>query len=371
MQLANTGCVPACSTARDSVKTGMSYVHHLARFVCLCGALLVFSTSGAHANPLFEDNSLLAVELELPLSKINASRRQKTPKQSSGLLRWTTAGGVQSEMPIRVRARGNFRRKNCTNPPLRLNFKKTEAENTLFSGQDKLKLVRPCTNSNRATQWVVLEYLIYQSYQILTDEAFRVRPLSITYTGDRNGKTPENHFGFIIEDEDAMAARNGGNILQAARANKRAVDPTTLARLDLFQFMIGNNDFSAIRADRGQRCCHNIRLITNDAGLGLRPAPYDFDFAGMVDTDYATPPPNIRIRSVRTRYYRGFCQQPNETARTVALFNSKRTALYDLYRSSVELSGPFKQKAIDYLDSFYEMINDPDELNSKVVGRCR
>jgi len=371
MQLAQAGRVPACSTARDSVKTGMSYVHHLARFVYLLSALIAFGASKARANPLFEDNSLLAIELELPLSKINASRRQKTPKQSNGLLRWTTAGGAKAEMVIKVRARGNFRRKSCTNPPLRLNFNKTDAENTLFSGQNKLKLVRPCTNSNRATQWVVLEYLIYQSYQILTDEAFRVRPLSITYTGDRNGKTPSTQFGFVIEDERTLATRNGGNILQGARANKRALDPTTLARLDLFQFMIGNNDFSAIRADRGQRCCHNIRLITNDAGLGLRAAPYDFDFAGMVDADYATPPPNIRIRSVRTRYYRGFCQQPNETRRAVALFNAKRVALYDLYRNSAELSGPFEQKAIDYLDSFYEIINDPEQLNSKVVGRCR
>jgi hypothetical protein len=320
---------------------------------------------------LFEDNSLLAIELELPLSKINTSRRQKTPKQSSGVLRWATMDGVKTEMPIKVRARGNFRRKNCTNPPLRLNFNKTEAENTLFSGQDKLKLVRPCTNSNRATQWVVLEYLIYQSYQILTDEAFRVRPVSITYTGDRNGKTPETQFGFIIEDESTMASRNGGNILRSAKTKRRALDPTTLARLDLFQFMIGNNDFSAIRADRGQRCCHNIRLITNSDGLGLRPTPYDFDFAGMVDADYATPPPNIRIRSVRTRYYRGFCQQPSETRRAIALFNAKRAALYDIYRNSAELAEPFKQKAIDYLDSFYEIINDPDELNSKVVGRCR
>lgn len=349
----------------------MTFFHFVTCLIGLSSVLLASGANAAQENRLFKDTSLLTIELELPISKINAGRRQKTPEQSSGFLRWTNPDGSRSEVSIKARARGHFRRKNCANPPLRLNFKQNEVESTLFSGQDKLKLVRPCTNSSRATQWVVLEYLIYQSYQLLTGEAFRVRPLSIEYKGRKNGKTPNNQFGFIVEDEDIMAARSGGNILRATRTNRRALDPTTLARLDLFQYMIGNNDFSAIRADRGQRCCHNMRLLTNDEGLGLRPVPYDFDFAGMVDADYATPPPNVKIRSVRTRYYRGFCQEPDETQRALDLFNERRTALYDLYQKSAQLTEPFKKRAIDYLDNFFETINDPGQLNSKVIGRCR
>ena len=333
--------------------------------------LFAFSASAAQHNPLFEDTSVLTVELDLPISRVNASRKQKTPKQSAGQLRWTSADGTRNEVSVKVRARGNFRRKNCANPPLRLNFKKKEVQNTLFSGQDKLKLVRPCTNSSRATQWVVLEYLIYESYRVLTGESFGVRPMLLQYTGGGNGKTPDSHFGFVIEDEDHMAARNGGNIVRVARTNRRSLDPTTLARLDLFQFMIGNNDFSTIRADRGQRCCHNMRLISNAEGLGLRPAPYDFDFAGMVDANYATPPPNVKIRSVRTRYFRGFCQQQSEMQRAVNLFNAKRTELYDLYQDSPQLTETFRKKATGYLDSFFAIINDSKQLNSKITSRCR
>ncbi len=307
----------------------------------------------------------------MPISKINASKKQRSPKQSAGQLRWADPNGTNHHVSVKVRARGNFRRENCANPPLRLNFKKKEVQDTLFVGQDKLKLVRPCSNRKRAEQWAVLEYLIYQNYQLLTGEGFRVRPLLIRYTNEKNNKTVGSQFAFAIETEGEMATRNGGNILATRRIKRRSLDPTSLARLELFQFMIGNNDYSTIRAERGRRCCHNIRLITNEEGLGLRPVPYDFDFAGMVDASYATPPPSVKIRSVRTRYYRGFCQQPHELMRAVTLFNNNRVALYELYSETALLTAQSKEKARTYLDSFFDTINDPLRLNTKVQSRCR
>ena len=37
------------------------------------------------------------------------------------------------------------------------------------------------------------------------------------------------------------------------------------------------------------------------------PVPYDFDFSGLVGTPYATPPDQVPIKNVRTRFYRGYC----------------------------------------------------------------
>lgn len=338
---------------------------------CLPLVLFTSTASNAQQKHLFEDTSILTIELDVPISKVNAGKKQKSPKQSAGQLRWTDLSGTHRQVSVKIRARGNFRRENCANPPLRLNFKKKEVQNTLFVGQDKLKLVRPCSNRKRAEQWAVLEYLIYQNYQLLTGEGFRVRPLLIHYTNGKNNKATTSQFAFAIEAEDEMAARNGGDILVTRRIKRRALDPTSLARLELFQFMIGNNDYSAIRAERGRRCCHNIRLITNREGLGLRPVPYDFDFSGMVDAGYATPPPNVKIRSVKTRYYRGFCQQPHELMRAVTLFNNNRAALYELYSETTLLTAQSKEKARTYLDSFFDTINDPIQLNAKVQRRCR
>ncbi len=333
--------------------------------------LLISGASAAQESPLFSDTSVVTIELDVPISKVNAGKKRKAPKQSAGHLRWTDPNDTRREVSVKVRVRGNFRRENCANPPFRLNFKKKEVQNTLFAGQDKLKLVRPCSSRKRAEQWAVLEYLIYQSYQLLTGEGFRVRPLLIRYASGKNKIPATRQFAFLIEDEDAMAGRNDGNILSTRRIKRRALDPTSLARLELFQFMIGNNDYSTIRAERGRQCCHNIRLITNDEGLGLRPIPYDFDFAGMVDTAYATPPPNVKIRSVRTRYFRGFCQQPHEVTRAVTLFNTNRAALYELYSETALLTAQSKEKARAYLDSFFDIINDPTQLNAKIQNRCR
>ena len=334
-------------------------------------AFLAKNTSAAQQSPLFEDTSLLTVELDIPISRVNAGKKQRVPKQYSGQLHWFEQNGVRRTISVKVRARGNFRKENCANPPLRLNLKKQEVENTLFTGQDKLKLVRPCDNRKRSEQWAALEYLIYQSYQTLTREGFHTRPLLVRYIGGKNNQPTAGQFAFLIEDEDAMATRNGGNILETRRINRRALDTTSLARLELFQFLIGNNDYSTIRAERGRRCCHNIRLITNEEGLGLRPVPYDFDFAGMVDASYATPPPSVRIRSVKTRYFRGFCQQPSELNRAIAQFNDSRTALYQHYSETEVLTTQSKEKARAYLDSFFEIINDPKQLDAKVKSRCR
>ena len=349
----------------------MGSIRHKTRLIGISILLLTSTEISAQQDLLFDDKSVLTIKVDLPISKINASRKQKSPRQSKGLLSWLDEDGTRREVSVKARARGNFRRKNCINPPLRLNFKKNEVQNTLFSGQNKVKLVRPCTNRKRAEQWVVLEYLIYENYQLLTNAGFRVRPVTLQYSGDGNGNTPASQFGFLIEDEDDMATRIGGAVLTAKRVRKQALDPTALARVQLFQFMIGNNDYSLIRADRGLQCCHNTRLVSNDEGLGIRPAPYDFDFAGMVDADYATPPPNINIRSVRTRIYRGFCLPQPEMLRAIALFNEKRALLYQSYQQSEQLGQSFKRNSIAYLDSFFEIINDPQQLNRKIVSRCR
>ena len=37
------------------------------------------------------------------------------------------------------------------------------------------------------------------------------------------------------------------------------------------------------------------------------PIPYDFDFSGLVDAPYATPPDVLKIANVRQRFYRGYC----------------------------------------------------------------
>ena len=64
-----------------------------------------------------------------------------------------------------------------------------------------------------------------------------------------------------------------------------------MTRVALFEYMIGNLDWSVpVR--------HNIKLIVpkEDSNAIAFPVPYDFDYSGLVKTDYAIPPPELELR---------------------------------------------------------------------------
>lgn len=336
----------------------------------LAAQLVANGWPSAAAAPLFESDTVLEVELSADQSAIDAGRRSNSPKYQDGTLYWRDAAGTEQQVPVRVRARGNYRKRECAYPPLRLNFKTSDVPGTLFEGQDKLKLVRPCSSLNRAEQWVVLEYLVYVAYGALTDQSFRVRPMIIRYTDEERSLRGSRKFGFVIEDDDQMAARIGGDILKTSRINRRTLDARAQARLDLFQYMIGNNDFSPIRASRGEVCCHNIKLVRRP-GAPLTPVPYDFDFSGFVHTDYATPPTGVRIRHVRQRYYRGYCAPADITAETREQVSNAQAAIIEQVRAFAPLENRRRADTIDYLEEFFAIINTPARFERLIIRRCR
>src|SRR5439155_1174386 len=83
----------------------------------------------------------------------------------------------------------------------------------------------------------------------------------------------------------------------------------------------------------------------------LYPIPYDFDFAGVIAAPYATPPPQLPIRSVRQRWYRGFCQPDTLLASVLARFRAAKDSIYALYRSVPDLSARDSRQALDYFDA--------------------
>jgi hypothetical protein len=84
-------------------------------------------------------------------------------------------------------------------------------------------------------------------------------------------------------------------------------DPNELATLELFEFMIGNTDWSAVAAPQRRSLLSYARQ-----GAGQPRVAYDFDFLGRSSTaPYATrpPPPQFldSVRVIATALYRGFC----------------------------------------------------------------
>ena len=101
--------------------------------------------------------------------------RTQDSEYREAMLKATDDEGMAREVDIRVRTRGNFRLENCQFPPLRVNFPASRVGGTVFDGQNGIKLVSHCRDRADDEQNVIEEYLVYRSYNLLTDESFRVR----------------------------------------------------------------------------------------------------------------------------------------------------------------------------------------------------
>jgi hypothetical protein len=125
----------------------------------------------------------------------------------------------------------------------------------------------------------------------------------------------------------------------------------------IFEYMIGNTDWSVPEN-------HNIRLIKPKGDSTLLPymAPYDFDFSGLVNADYAVPDERMGLKTVRNRLYRGAPVSKDELAPVLGYFNQKKDAIYTMINSFALLSDSSKKEMMDYLDEFYATINNPGDV---------
>lgn len=314
--------------------------------------------------PLFASQELLELRIEANFNKIHKERKAKA-KYYPATLRMTASDGTEQELGLKIKTRGIFRLKRniCPDPPLRLNFPKSELEGTVFDGQNKLKLVTHCRDNDNYEQNTLEEYLIYRAYNLLTDSSFRVRLLRVTYVDSRGNDEDVVRYGFVIEDEDAMAARLGGKIVKAREAPPNLLSDEESALVSVFQYMIGNTDWSL-------QFFHNIKLVLLDSGSYV-PVPYDYDWAGLVEASYAKPNSRFGTRSVRERVYLGFCRPAVEFGLIYDLFQQNREAIFNLFATQEGLNERSRERAARYLEGFFETLNDPSKAAWEIVGTCR
>jgi hypothetical protein len=327
----------------------------------------------ARSAPLFASQEILRIGLEADFSTMKREDRVQDPEERPGLIRWTDPDGVEQLMELQLSTRGNFRlqRRNCDFPPLRLNLKKGLTEGTIFETQDKLKLVVTCKlGQDYWEQYVLKEYMVYRMLNVLTDLSFRVRLAQVTYTDTGSDDEPFTRLAFIIEDDDVMALRNRGRKVDwtSGQLNPRFLEPKQAILVDIFQYMIGNTDWSGVEM-------HNMELVQALEGPAST-VPYDFDFSGLVHTRYAEPDGTLNIRSVRDRLFRGFCPEDVNRSQedydaTYALFLEKKDEIYELWRSLEGLEADRLEDTLEYLDEFYETISNPRWIQSEMMSTCR
>jgi len=263
----------------------------------------------------------------------------------------------------KVKTRGFMRREFCSFPPLRLNFKKKETKNTVFEGQNKLKLVTHCRESKSFRQNLFKEYLIYKHYNLLSEKSFKVRLVHVKYVDIMAKKDPILEYGFLIEDVDDLADRNGMEEIEPVLTHQDKCNRATLDLMALFQYMIGNTDWSVTSKP------HNIKFI-GDSTKQIHPIPYDFDYAGVVDASYATPDERLQLASVKTRMFRGLCRLKGDYEKRLEVFEAKREDIENLYQNFSLLDEKSAKIILKYFDDFYDTISDSKDVERLIYGAC-
>jgi hypothetical protein len=310
-------------------------------------------------SPLFAGEEVLQLKLIVNYQKLLKDRDDER-SYHAGTLSYTDTTGANVTLPLKVMVRGNRRRdpRVCRFPPLMLNFiRKEMPEGTIFAGQNKVKLVTHCIGD----EYVLREYLVYKVYNLLTEQSYRVRLCQVEYADSLGKRKAELQYAFMIEDDKHMASRSEAKLITKKRVVRmERTDQRVMARLAMFQYMMGNTDWSVPFR-------HNIDLMARDSLAPAIPVPFDFDYTGMVAAPYATPPPELGITSVKQRLYRGYTFPETIHRETINTFISLRTPIYALYRQCEPLSKAGLKQSLKYLDSFYSVINAPHKFEREIV----
>jgi hypothetical protein len=340
------------------------------RFATLTAAALLAMAATLDAAPLFEGDTAIRVTLKGPLTTL--MRERSETEQLPFVLTLTDADGSAPAFDVKLRTRGNYRRdpETCSFAPVRLNFKKKQVKDTIFAGQDKLKLVTHCMNRGPGYKAAVQrEYLAYRVFNLLSDASYRVRLLEITWIDTDKSDQDLTRFGFVIEDTADLAARIGREELEIEKTTVAELDPAYTNLMSVFQYFIANTDFSPIAAAPGRDCCHNSRLMAKADEL-LYAVPYDFDMSGFVYAPYATPNPRFKLRTVKQRLYRGRCVNNGELTTTLKIFADRRADIRSLIQSHPYLDDRERRDTLRFVDNFYRVIDDPRTLQQHIVNRC-
>ena len=313
------------------------------------------------SNALFKNDQIIELTLYGQINDVFKDRGESSSYHKASVIH--NLGGVKKEIPLKIKTRGNFRRSasNCKFPPLLLNFPKNKhPKNSLFYGQNKLKLVTSCKGEN----FVIQEYLVYRLYNLLTPYSFKAQLVNVTYKDADKDEIINQSYGILLENEMNMAARNEAVVLSKLHVNPQSIQRQEFLKMAVFEYLIGNTDWSI-------QYQQNVKLIqTSPSSLPIS-IPYDFDHAGIVRAPYAKPAPALKMKSTQERRYRGFCvSNMNELATIFEEFNGLRESINKLYNKNILLDQKYIKKTISFLNEFYETINDPKKAKRAFLYPC-
>jgi len=329
-------------------------------------ALTLVAPGQAHAQGLFRRPDPLEITITTPLGALIKDRDSTERVMHGAELAYKDSSGSVVKVAVSLRTRGHFRRqaRNCDFPPLKVDMTKAAAQHTLFEGNRTLKLATNCRPSRGDyEQYILQEYALYRMYQALTPWSYRTRLARVTYQDSTGKAKPVQSWAFLVEDDGDLAQRRDVKKFAATGASFDDVESTKFGYLQLFQYMIGNTDWSV-------GGLHNITLLRDSIGV-VHPVPFDFDWSGAVDARYAFPDKSLPIRVVRDRLWRGDCRTEEAMAPIIDRFLARRAEMDSAYMALAPLAPAVRDKMQKYFADFWSMLGNPKKLVADFKRTCR
>lgn len=335
------------------------------KFLSLIGVLVFLATSvvAQQEELLFDSKEILEINMKFSLKELRKETNDSTFLDS--FLIYKDSEGTLDTLEVGLRARGNFRKENCYYPPVRMKLKKKEGKGNLFDGSRNLKIVFPCDKLKNADSYIVKEFLCYQLYDQVSKYTFQTRMIRINFENEDDKKGGvESLLGFLIEDDDKVAERFEGEILGNKKIAGTFLEDSAAVRHDLFQYMIGNTDWSSLYQ-------HNMKMMKLDSKTVV-PLAYDFDMTGMVLPPYAQVSNLIDIKNVSQRLYRGYCRDEALMKTIRDEFLAKEASLYTEIEQLSDLVPESEIKFMNnYLKDFFDVLKDDRRFDYNILSACR
>jgi hypothetical protein len=345
------------------------------KVVC-CGLIILFAKfpmvfsqntlPGDSGTILFKSEKSLELTIELDLDSLYKGGFAEQ-MHYHGSLKCLNNDSNYCTIPVYFTKRGHFRRRSnvCDFPPLWVHFHAKSIAGTPFEALRKIKMITHCQNNDtNFNQYVIQEYLFYKVYNIITDHSFKVRLAKIKYVDLSGNYEDMEKYAFFLENPEHIAQRLDGAIMDIHDLDPPSVDPYYFSLMSLFQYVIGNQDWSV-------SLLHNILLVGIYPSLTPVTIPFDFDISWLINIPYNHPTISYRLGK---KFERKFLPEKiNRNAMKLAILKlrEKREEILSLYHNTNLLSENNKIKTLTSLEEFFQLLENKKWVRKEFMKHRR
>jgi hypothetical protein len=314
---------------------------------------------------LFADDKIIDITLRFDLTSYFRTKPTVDYLKANMTIHLSKTDSISRD--IGLRTYGTFRNKYCQFAPIELNIEKAHFGYSDLDKMFRLKMIPECTSGTENKNYILKEYLAYKLFNVLTDTSLRVRLVTVNFIDTEKKRDPIHKYGFFIEPVETLTARTNSIQIDSANLKQKDIVPDVMDRFAIFNYMIGNYDWSVPGL-------HNVLIIkpVGPESTNLIAIPYNFDWAGLVNASYAIPSKEVGIENVRERIFEGICRSKEVYLKDLVRFSEKKDEFYRVVNEFPYLSQSEKNDVIGYLDGFFNQLAlSKDMLINTLINSCK